>query len=146
MALQLSDTRLPTDLGLFYLSRNPALVAVIFLVTDDLVIETNISLDTANAQALVAQASQAVAGELGKPERYVMVTVQSGTPMLMAGTPEPTAFLDLRSIGLPDGGTEALSKALCQLIEAEIGVPQDRVYINFADVPRAHWGWNGGTF
>ncbi len=109
-------------------------------------IETNVSLDTANAGALAARASRAVAGELGKPERYVMVTVRPGTPMLMAGTAEPAAFLDLRSIGLPDGRTEALSGALCQVIEGEIGVPPDRVYINFADVPRAHWGWNGGTF
>jgi phenylpyruvate tautomerase PptA (4-oxalocrotonate tautomerase family) len=109
-------------------------------------IETNVSLDAANAEALVAQASQAVARELGKPERYVMVTVRPDTPMLMAGTAEPAAFLDLRSIGLPDSKTEALSQAFCQLIEDEIGVPPDRVYINFADVPRAHWGWNGGTF
>ena len=109
-------------------------------------IETNVSLDAAHAEALAARASRAVAGELGKPERYVMVTVRPGTPMLMAGTAEPAAFLDLRSIGLPDSKTEALSQAFCQLIEDEIGVPPDRVYINFADVARAHWGWNGGTF
>lgn len=109
-------------------------------------IETNVSLDTPDAEALVTQASQAVADGLGKPERYVMVTVHSSAPVLMAGTAEPAAFLDLRSIGLPDGKTEALSKALCGLIESAIGVPRDRVYINFADVPRAHWGWNGGTF
>jgi len=109
-------------------------------------IETNISLDASDAQALVTQASQAVSGGLGKPERYVMVTVQSDVPMLMAGTPEPAAFLDCRSIGLPDGKTEALSNALCEMIERAIGVPQDRVYINFADIPRNLWGWNGGTF
>jgi len=109
-------------------------------------IETNVSLDTSNAEALVAQASQAVAGGLGKPERYVMVTLQSDTPMAMAGTAEPAAFLDLRSIGLPDGKTEPLSKALCQLMESAIGIPPDRVYINFADVSRSNWGWNGGTF
>lgn len=109
-------------------------------------IETNVSLEPSDAEALVAQASQAVAGGLGKPERYVMVTLQPGTPMAMAGAAEPAAFLDLRSIGLPDGKTEPLSKALCQLMENAIGVPPDRVYINFADVPRTHWGWNGGTF
>lgn len=109
-------------------------------------IETNVALDTGDAEAFAAQASQVVAGELGKPERYVMVTVQSGAPMVMAGTAEPAAFLELRSIGLPDGKTEALSKALCAMIEGAIGVAQDRVYINFADVPRSYWGWNGGTF
>lgn len=109
-------------------------------------IETNISLDASCAQDLAAKAAQAVAGELGKPERYVMITVEAGTLVLMAGTAEPAAFLDLRSIGLPDGKTEPLSNALCALMESAIGVPPDRVYINFADVPRTHWGWNGGTF
>jgi len=109
-------------------------------------IETNVALDTANAKALAAKASHAVAGGLGKPERYVMVTVQPGKPMVMAGTADPAAFLELRSIGLPADKTEALSKALCPLMESAIGVAPDRVYINFADVPRSHWGWNGGTF
>ena len=109
-------------------------------------IETNVALDTANADALAAKASHAVAGGLGKPERYVMVTVQAGTPTVMAGTAEPAAFLELRSIGLPADKTEALSKALCPLMQSAIGVAADRVYINFADVPRSHWGWNSGTF
>jgi hypothetical protein len=26
------------------------------------------------------------------------------------------------------------------------GIPQERVYIEFANAKGAHWGWNGGTF
>ena len=25
-------------------------------------------------------------------------------------------------------------------------VPPDRVFLNFVDMPRAHWGWNGKAF
>ncbi len=87
-------------------------------------IETNVGLDAAKSQALVARASEVTARTLGKPERYVMVTVQPGTPMLMAGTAEPAAFLELRSIGLPEDRTAALSNALCDVIERETGVPR----------------------
>lgn len=109
-------------------------------------IETSVNLERSGAEDLIARASQAIAGELGKPERYVMVTVETSALMVMAGTVEPAANLKLKSIDLPDDRTGALSRVLCELIERAIGVPQDRVYITFADIPRAHWGWNGGTF
>jgi len=31
-------------------------------------------------------------------------------------------------------------------MNSELGLPADRVYIEFADAPRSMWGWNGGTF
>ncbi|MEE8343261.1 MAG: phenylpyruvate tautomerase MIF-related protein [Gammaproteobacteria bacterium] len=39
-----------------------------------------------------------------------------------------------------------MSQALCGLMQQELGVAQDRVYVEFSDVPRKMWGWNGGTF
>ncbi len=32
------------------------------------------------------------------------------------------------------------------LIEQHLGIPADRIYIGFEDVPGRLWGWNGGTF
>ena len=32
-----------------------------------------------------------------------------------------------------------------QLADA-LGIPIDRVFLNFADVPSNLWGWNGDTF
>lgn len=109
-------------------------------------IQTNQSLDDAQQQQLLSDASKLVASELGKPENYVMVAIEPPVPMSFAGSTDPTAYLELKSIGLPDTKTTDLSSALCSLVEQATGIQKDRVYIEFADAPRAMWGWNGGTF
>jgi phenylpyruvate tautomerase PptA (4-oxalocrotonate tautomerase family) len=109
-------------------------------------VQTNATLDAQKSQALLKDASQRVAQALNKPEQYMMVSIESGLPLLFAGTSEPTAFVELKGIGLPTARTGELSRLLCAWIESELGVPQRRIYINFADVPAGLWGWNGATF
>ena len=109
-------------------------------------IQTNVVLDSDAGKALVAEASHAVAGLLGKPERSVMVSLETAVTMAFGGDSSPLAYLEMKSIGLPQGRTSALSKALCELMNKALGVPADRIYIEFADAQGALWGWNGGTF
>lgn len=103
-------------------------------------------MDEAQQQQLLSDASQLVAKKLGKPENYVMVAIEPPIPMSFAGSTEPTAYLELKSIGLPETKTQELSTALCGLIEKNTSINKDRIYIEFANAPRAMWGWNGGTF
>lgn len=109
-------------------------------------IQTNQPVDDAQVKSLLPQASTLVAQELGKPESYVMVTVDPPRPMLFAGSDAPTAYLELKSIGLPESKTAALSSALCKLVSSELAIDTNRIYIEFADAPRAMWGWDGRTF
>ena len=109
-------------------------------------IQTSKILPENNASALAAKASALVAEQLGKPERYVMTSVESNASMTFAGTDEPLAFLELKSIGLPESITAGVSAALCQLLASETGIDTDRIYIEFTDAPRKMWGWNNGTF
>lgn len=108
-------------------------------------IQTNIPLDKGQQQTLLTQASQRVAEALGKPEHYVMVLMQAQAPMLFAGDTSPLAYLELKSIGLQESQTPALSAMLCQLMH-EYAIPTDRIYIEFTDAARNMWGWDGGTF
>ncbi len=109
-------------------------------------IQTNSPVSGENRKSLAALASSAVADMLGKPERYVMVSIEENPAMLFGGSDEPLAYLELKSIGLPDSRTGEFSTRLAQLLEEQLGLPADRVYIEFADAPRSMWGWNGGTF
>lgn len=109
-------------------------------------IQTNQTIDNQKTQAFLKKASGLVAQALGKPEEYVMVKIEASGAMMFAGSDAPTAFLELRAIGLPKGKTSDLSQVLCELIESELGVSKDRIFINFADVPSNLWGWNGQTF
>lgn len=108
-------------------------------------IQTNQTIATDQAETLLREASKLVAKELGKPESYVMVALTPPVPMLFAGSTEPTAYLELKSIGLPESRTAELSEALCHLM-ANLNIDSNRVYIEFADAPRTMWGWDGRTF
>jgi phenylpyruvate tautomerase PptA (4-oxalocrotonate tautomerase family) len=110
-------------------------------------ITTNQQMPTTEGRAdLVRRASQHAAELLGKPERYCMVTLETGACLMFAGSDEPAALLELASLGLPRDRTEVLSAALCDFVHEDLGVPPDRVYIHFQDVERPMWGTNRTTF
>jgi phenylpyruvate tautomerase len=67
--------------------------------------------------------------------------------ILMSDKAGDAAFVDIRSIGgLSDDVNRKLSQQVCQLLHDSLGVPSDRVYLNFTDVGAGNWGWNGSTF
>ncbi|OBS09933.1 phenylpyruvate tautomerase MIF-related protein [Acidihalobacter prosperus] len=108
-------------------------------------IEISLALEAPAIDALLGEASGLVAGLLGKPESYMMVRHQYNPAMRLGGHDAPLALIELRSIGLPETAPAELSKALCALLERHAGIPGTRVYLLFADVPRARWGHNGTT-
>lgn len=109
-------------------------------------LNTNIAIDHNQAQPLLQQLSQLVADETHKPERYVMVELADKKPLIFAGTADPLAFLECKSIGLSGKQAKSLSSSLCQLLDKQLGIPPDRVYIEFSNCPAEYWGWNGSTF
>src|SRR3974377_2265246 len=109
-------------------------------------LETTVPLPDEKGKPLLAARSKAVAGSIGKPEQYVMITV-SHSDMLMSGKAGDTAFVDIRSIGGLNGETNRkLSQQICKLLKDSLGITPDRVYLNFTEVEAGNWGWNGSTF
>ncbi len=111
-----------------------------------LMLQTNIEIPADGIHTLLENLSAAVAKALGKPESYVMVALDDGRPMFFAGSDEPTAYIELKSLGLPDSMTPALSRTLCGLIEQQLEIDQERIYIEFSSPANHLWGWNGETF
>jgi phenylpyruvate tautomerase PptA (4-oxalocrotonate tautomerase family) len=109
-------------------------------------IQTNLPITKKAERMILKNASNLVAVLLEKPESFVMVALQPDTPMLFAGSDEPVAFLELKSVGLPGRKTKSLCQALCELIEGHLGIARDRVYVKFIDVNRGMWGWKGDVF
>ena len=109
-------------------------------------LETTVALSQEKREALLASLSETVAETIGKPQQYVMVTA-SQVAMQMSGSPGDAAFVDVRSIGgLTGVVNRKLSQKVCQLLHDSLGIPPDRIYLNFTDVQASHWGWNGNTF
>jgi phenylpyruvate tautomerase len=109
-------------------------------------IQTNLPLNEKAERTMLKQAAALVAAELGKPEEYMMVALQPDTPMAFGGSDDPAAFIELKGIGIPAAKAKRLSQVLSGLVNEHLGIPIDRIYLNFADVPSNLWGWNGDTF
>jgi phenylpyruvate tautomerase len=109
-------------------------------------LETTVAFTDDKKKTLLASLSKIVAGTIGKPEQYVMVVICPAA-ILMSGKPGDAAFVDVRSIGgLNDDVNRQLAQKIGGLLKESLGVPPDRVYLNFTDVPAGSWGWNGDTF
>jgi len=83
---------------------------------------------------------------LGKPESYVLVSYRHNPHMMFAGNREPLAYLELKSLGLPENDCALFAKKLCTLCEELLGVSTQRVYIEFKNGERHLWGWDKRTF
>lgn len=109
-------------------------------------LESTVALTDDKRKTLLVSLSKILAETTGKPEDYVMITVSQST-MLMAGKPGDAAFVDVRGIGgLSSEVNRQLSQRLCQLLHESLGVPQDRIYLNFTEIEASNWGWQGNTF
>ena len=111
-----------------------------------LMIKTNVDLEKTTTLALLNHASRVVAETLKKPEGYVMVNVCPNEHMVFGGTPMPTVYMEMKSIGLTKEQIPLLAEALTKVAEQRLRVPKNRVYIEFASVPGILWGYNGTTF
>ena len=111
-----------------------------------LLINTNRDLNKDTESALLGKCSRAVAEMLGKPERFVMTSIESGITMTLGGDAAPCAYVELKSLGLPEERSAEFSQSLCTLLGETLDIPAERIYIEFSSPARHLWGWNGATF
>lgn len=109
-------------------------------------LNTNLDVAAAEASRLAGELSKLLAKETAKPERYVMVEVAGGKAMVFGGCDQPLAYLECKSIGLSAAQAKALAASLPALLNRELSLPADRIYIEFSNCPAEFWGWNGSTF
>ena len=95
-----------------------------------------------------AQSADLLAEQIGKSVEYVMVLVRTDESISFAKDNDtPSAYLEVKNVGeLPSDLTERLTSKLSNLINEILGVAVDRIYIEFQESARHHWGWNGKTF
>jgi phenylpyruvate tautomerase len=109
-------------------------------------VTTNQKISSEQELEITRQLSASVAEMLGKPENYVMVVFQVNPSMSFAGSHEPLAYVELKSLGLPEDKTTDFSASLCQHVDYLLNIPPNRTYIEFSSPARHFWGWNSDTF
>jgi phenylpyruvate tautomerase PptA (4-oxalocrotonate tautomerase family) len=110
-----------------------------------LTVNTNITLSD-DADKLMHELSALCADMLGKPESYVMVHLNPEQHLIFAGSDAPAAFCSLTSLGMSNSNTATYSARLCHFLQAELGIPPERIYIEFKAPDRTMFGWNNTTF
>ena len=109
-------------------------------------IEVSVEIEETKKQEILSAVSGAIATVTGKPESYVMVTLQESV-IMMGGEQKSSAFVDIRGIGGLDPSTNGeLSGAVCNILLDSLGIPGDCVYINFTDIAACNWGYDSRTF
>ena len=76
-----------------------------------------------------------------------MTAFEPDVAMTFGGTTDPVCYIEIKNIGsMNPNQTKAMSQDFCQQINQALGVPVNRIYIEFGDAKGAMWGWNGSTF
>ena len=78
-----------------------------------------------------------------KSKRFVMAKLDNNFEMYFEDE-SPCCFLEIKSIGSLD--PSEMAKQVSNFVNEKIGIPIDRIYISFQDVPASMWAWNGKTF
>jgi phenylpyruvate tautomerase len=109
-------------------------------------IETNLPVGQESKQALLKKATVFIAVMLGKPESFVMVSITPESPLFFGGNDQPTAFVQLKSIGLPKDRCAEFSEKICGFLQQELKIPKERIFIDFIELDGKMFGWSGKTF
>ncbi len=111
-------------------------------------VKTSISKpEKSEIETLLKSLSSALAKHLDKPESYVMTAFEADIPMTFAATTDPVCYIEIKSVGtMQPNQTKAMSQEFCQKINQTLGIPTNRIYIEFADAKGSMWGWNNSTF
>ena len=92
---------------------------------------------------LLEEISIIVSSLTNKSKRFVMGKLDDNSEMYFEDE-SPCCFLEIRSIGSLN--TSEMAKPISDFVHKKMGIPIDRIYISFEDVPASLWAWNGRTF
>ena len=78
-----------------------------------------------------------------KSKRFVMAKLDDNSKIFFEDE-SPCCFLEIKSIGSLN--PSEMAKPISDFVYEKIGIPSDKIYISFQDVPASMWAWNGRTF
>ena len=78
-----------------------------------------------------------------KSKKFVMAKLDDNFEMYFEDE-SPCCFLEIKSIGSLN--PSEMAKPISNFVYEKMGIPLDKIYISFEDVPASMWAWNGRTF
>ena len=78
-----------------------------------------------------------------KSKRFVMAKLDY-SPEMFFDDESPCCFLEIKSIGSLN--PSEMAKPISDFVNEKMGIPINKIYISFEDIPASMWAWNGRTF
>ena len=105
----------------------------------------NISTSTKvdDKKKLLEEISILISSLTNKSKRFVMAKLDDNCQMYFDDE-GPSCFLEIKSIGSLN--PSEIAKPISDFVYKKMGIPIERIYISFEDVPATFWAWNGRTF
>jgi len=96
-----------------------------------------------NKKKLLEEISELVSSLTNKSKKFVMAKLDDNSEMYF-GDQSPCCLLEIKSIGSLN--PSEMAKPISNFVYEKMGIPIDKIYISFEDVPASMWAWNGRTF
>ena len=106
-------------------------------------INVSTSAKVENKKKLLEELSILVSSLTNKSKRFVMARLEDNSEMYFEDE-SSCCFLEIKSIGSLN--PSEMAKPISDFVYEKMGIPKDKIYISFEDVPASMWAWNGKTF
>ena len=107
-------------------------------------INISTSVKVQDKKKLLQEITTLISSLTKKSKRFVMAKLEDDSQMYFDNDTDNCCYLEIKSIGSLD--PSKIAKPICDFVHEKIGVPLDKIYIYFEDVPASMWVWNGKTF
>ena len=104
-------------------------------------VSTSVKVD--DKKKFLEEISILVSSLTNKSKRFVMAKLEDNSEIYF-GDQSPCCFLEIKSIGSLN--PSEMAKQISYFVYKNMGIPIDKIYISFEDVPASMWSWNGSTF
>tara|TARA_B100000161_G_C33514805_1_gene398188 strand:- start:309 stop:641 length:333 start_codon:yes stop_codon:yes gene_type:complete len=106
-------------------------------------INVSTSLEVEDKKKLLEEISELLSSLTNKSKRFVMAKIDDNCIMYFDDQ-SPCCFLEIKSIGSLN--PSEMAEPISNFVHEKMGIPIDKIYISFEDVPSSMWAWNARTF
>ncbi len=106
-------------------------------------INVSTSVKVEDKKKFIEEISILISSLTNKSKRFVMAKLEDNLEMYFDDQ-RPCCFLEIRSIGSLK--PSQMARPISDFVYEKMGIPIDKIYISFEDVPASMWAWNGRTF
>ena len=106
-------------------------------------INVSTSVKIEDKKKLLKEIATLISSLTNKSKRFVMAKFDDNSEMYFEDQ-SPCCFIEIRSIGCIN--PSEMAKPISYFVHEKMGIPIDKIYISFEDVPASMWVWNGKTF